>query len=148
MHRSSSVEQAQAETLILEALNRDLGTSLTPQTIPVGEGALVSLDGFDEKRRVVCEAYARVGKLKGSQPDKLASDILKMILLERTLGFSLRKILAFCDNAAASKVRGSSWLAQCTQLFGVEVKVVSIPEEAKESVRGAQRRQRMQNADS
>jgi hypothetical protein len=142
---SDSSEQSAAELLMLRELNRELGLSLSPQSVTIAGAGTVKLDGLDPGNRVLCEAYARIGALHGSQPDKVAGDILKMLLVEKAKGGDWRKIYCFADNSAARNLRGRSWLADVARRFGVEVRVVSLPQHVRASVKAAQARQVMVN---
>lgn len=146
-HKSDSTEQCSAERRILDELNRKLGLSLSsaPQKPKNEAVAGIKLDGFDLERRVLCEVYAHIGKLKGAQPDKVAGDILKMLYAEKLLGGRWRKLFCFADKQAAQILTGKSWLAAAARLFDIEVQVVSLPERVRASVRGAQARQVMVN---
>ena len=53
---------------------------------------------------MLIDAYAHIGKFQGAQPHKVKGDILKLILAERKLGGSLKKILCFADNEAGEIV--------------------------------------------
>lgn len=145
MHSSSSDEQQLAEPFMLQALNTKLGLNLKSVHLPLNDGVKVQLDGLDEERNVVCEIYARVGELKGSQPDKIASDILKMHFYEIFSGCAVRKIMCFSNEAAARKLVGRSWLASAAKVFNVEIHIIELPPEIRERIVTAQRRQKMVN---
>ena len=102
-------------------------------------------DGFNAETRVLVEAYAHIGKLKGAQLHKVKGDILKLLLLERKLGGSWRKILCFADDMAAEIARGKSWIAEAAREFGIEVRVTPLSVAIAAQVRTAQVRQRMVN---
>jgi hypothetical protein len=63
------------------------------------------VDGFNEAARVLCEAYAHLGKTKGDQPAKLAKDILKLLTVERVSRGTWRKVLCLVDEEAAACLR-------------------------------------------
>ena len=145
LHLSSSREQSKAETVILSEINRLHGLSLKPIRFSFSDRLKVQIDGLDEKNSVLCEIYARVGKLKGGQPDKIASDLLKMALVEKLTDRAWRKIMCFCDESAAITLKGRSWLAAAVAHFAVEVIVVEIPDKTREALLMAQKRQKMVN---
>ena len=145
MHSSSSDVQQLAEPFMLQALNQKLGLNLKPAQVPLNDGIKVQLDGWDEEHKVVCEIYARIGELKGSQPDKLASDILKMHFYETYKGCNVRKILCFSNEAAARKLAGRSWLAGAAKALNVEIQIIELPNEICAQVIEAQNRQIMVN---
>lgn len=145
MHASSSTEQQQIESVILATLNQKLGLNLAPRRLSLSETTTVQLDGLDEENQVACEIYARLGKLKGSQPDKVASDLLKLTLVEDVLGGRWRKILCFASEEAARVVQGRSWLAAAAARFQVEVHLVTLADAERELLLAAQARQVMVN---
>ena len=145
-HASTSKEQQAAEIFILAALNKAEGFRLQSARLTLPSGCSVQLDGFDGDNKVICEIYARIGKLKGSQPDKLASDFLKMQLAEKELGGSFTKIFCFASEEASSCVKGSSWLAQAARQLGIKIKTISLPAELQADIKKAQSRQKMVNS--
>lgn len=145
MHPSSSDEQQSIEAVILKQLNLKLGLNLAPAQLSLSESAHVQLDGLDENKKTACEIYARVGKLKGSQPDKVASDLLKMELVERLKGGKWRKIFCFVDPQAAKLLLGKSWLAVVVKTLNVEIHVTPLGEAEREKLIAAQTRQVMVN---
>ena len=144
-HVSDSLEQREAEVAVLTQVNKERGYSLAGDAVPVGDGVVVRVDGIDRERRVMCEVYSRIGRLKGSQPHKIASDMLKLALAERELGGKWLKLICFADSEAAKCVQGKSWLAVAALRMGFEVIVVELPSAIKERLLSAQRRQVMVN---
>jgi hypothetical protein len=142
---ADSVEQRDAEPLLIKALSEAVGVWIEPGS-PEGLAAPgVELDGYCREQRVLAEAYARYGKLKPAQRHKIAGDILKMIYVERVLGGTWRKYLCFADEAAAQSVQGDGWLAQTVRTFGVEVRVCPLPADVRDAILAAQKRQTMVN---
>jgi len=111
MHASDSTEQQSAEEYILSELNRLEDCVLKPERRPLPDGGYVQLDGYDDESGIVCEIYARVGKLKGSQPDKLASDFLK--ISKENMGIKLTTL----TRAVLQAQEGSNELFTSTQQF-------------------------------
>jgi hypothetical protein len=145
-HPSDSSEQQAIERVILEALKKDLDCRFSRLPVDIGLRNGPLLDGFDPEKRILCEVYARVGQLKGSQPDKVASDMLKMLLVERRLGGEWRKILCFTDEVAARTVQGKSWLAETARAFDFEIRIVGLTADQRRLIEAAQKRQVMVNA--
>jgi hypothetical protein len=142
---SDSSEQRDAEPFLIKALSDDVGVWIEPGSPEGLSGPGVELDGYSREQRVLAEAHARHGKLKPAQRHKIASDILKMIYVERALGGTWRKYFCFADEAAAQSVQGDGWLAQTVREFGVEVRVYPLPEDVRDAVLAAQKRQTMVN---
>ena len=142
MKASSSLEQQNIEKYILETLNRQEGLDLRPTKLKLDEKREVWLDGYDERNSAICEIYAHIGKLKGSQPDKIASDFLKMILVQKCKKISLKKIFCFASEEAAKKVTGKSWLALAAKEFDIDIVVLPLPKEKEKKILQAQKRQK------
>ena len=143
-HKSDSSEQQTAEEYMLMSLQEELGIEFDSEAVlPVDIG--VKLDAIDPISKVVVEAYARVGKVKGAQLNKIKGDILKLALIEKKLGSGWRKIMCFASDEAAKYVQGNSWVAKAAREFDIEIHVVYLPDEQKNNVITAQKRQRMVN---
>lgn len=119
---------------------------LVSTAVPLNDGVVVQIDGINKEHRILCEVYSRIGTLKGSQPDKLASDMLKLVLAERQLGGSWRKVLCLADPFAAKPLQGRSWLAAAARTMGFEIVVVPLSPELRASIVIAQVRQKMVNS--
>ncbi len=142
-HASDSSAQRGAESVALTRLGEALGCALVSRRLDLGAGTYVQIDGYNAEHRILCEVYSRVGPIKGSQPDKLASDVLKLGFVERRLGGSWRKILCFVDPAPAKLLQGKAWLAAATSDAGVEFFVVSLPQHICDGIVSAQIKQMM-----
>ena len=75
----------------------------------------------------------------------MASDLLKMELVERLKGGQWRKIFCFGDSQAAKLLLGKSWLAAAANRLNVEIHVATLPETEREKLIAAQSRQVMIN---
>lgn len=142
-HQSDSSEQLGAESLILGGLAPEYGP-LHPANLVLPGGARVDVDGVAPDVSVFVEAFAHQGRMKGSQPKKVAQDALKLITLRRTYP-AARVVLAFADELAARSVLGKGWLAEALQTWGVEVRVVELDQEVRQQIAVAQVRQQMMN---
>ena len=117
-HASDSTEQQTAEGYLLNSLGNDINIALHPKKLLLPSGSSVQIDGINEEGKVLCEIYARIGKIKGSQPDKVASDILKMLLVEKLLGGNWKKYYCFASDEAAALFKGKSWVANVAMEMG------------------------------
>lgn len=147
-HPSDSSEQQSVEKAVLDEINRQFEWGLAPKRLKLSKTVHVQLDGLDENNKVLCEIYAHIGKPKGSQPDKVASDLLKMKLVEQTKGGSWKKNLCFVDDETAKHFQGKSWLAECIKQMEVKIHVVTLPEEVMRNLLAVQSRQKMVNKPS
>lgn len=145
--KSDSAEQQRAEEIIFEKIKPWLGVELERNPrIPVGT-TYMEPDFYSRDAAIVGEIYAHIGRRHSGQNDKIAADILKMLLLEKLEGKRYRKIFAVCDEELYKKINNgiSSVLAVCFEQFGVEIKMIDIGDEAKDVIVAAQKRQRMIN---
>jgi hypothetical protein len=150
--RSRSDPQRLAEIEIIRTLSSQLGVSLECRRLSLGESASVEVDAYGEKDGVVhlAETYARIGRLHGSQPDKVDSDVLKLLLVQRHLRGAesdrpVRLLIVFADETArTSYLRG--WRRAATEAWGIEVRVVDLQPETRAAIEAAQILQRMKNA--
>jgi len=140
-HKSNSSEQQEAEKYMLKFLQEKLGIKFdSDAALPIDIG--VKPDAIDPVNKVVVEAYARVGVVKGGQLHKIKGDILKLALIDKKLGSGWKKILCFASDKAAKYVQGNSWVAEAAREFGIEIHLVDLPDVQKTSVIEAQKRQR------
>ncbi|MFZ2323785.1 MAG: hypothetical protein WAV89_08820 [Ignavibacteriaceae bacterium] len=80
--------------------------------------------------------------MKVAQHNKIGKDIFKMLLIEKMHNKTFRKIIAFADEEAASTFSGGdSWYSKLKDNFNIEILVIDIPSELKESLLNAQKRQ-------
>ena len=142
---SASDVQLRAEDNIRRQLARMLGTRLRSRRLPLGH-ATVHVDAVADDGSVFAEIFARQGRLKPGQQKKVAIDALKLITLGRKQRRA-RLVLAFADETAAEFARGDGWLAEALRTWKVDVVVVEIPAALRASIKEAQGRQRMVNAD-
>ena len=103
-------------------------------------------DFYSKADGIIGEIYAHIGKPKKAQDNKIANDILKMLLLEKIEGKIYRKIIVVCDEDEIKKLKGTSVLAKCIRQFDIEVKMIEIETDLRDTLIEAQKRQRMVNA--
>lgn len=135
-----SGEQREAEEYLIRALSHELGIELRKREFPLGYVKL-EVDGYSESPPVLCEAWAHHGPPKSAQKNKVMTDALKMMFIEKTLSRTSRKILLFADEVAAKHFRGRSWMAQALEALEIETLTISLPDALKEKVKLAQKRQ-------
>ena len=147
--KSNSYEQQYAENVIFVELEKILGITLTKnQRIYLNENTKVHIqpDFYSEEESIVGEIFSHIGKYKGSQPRKIANDILKMVLLDKAKNKTHKKLFVVCRDEEKNVLENSaSWLSECIRQFDVEVIKVDIPDVVKEQVLAAQKRQIMIN---
>ncbi|HMN24808.1 MAG TPA: hypothetical protein PKE38_09925 [Ignavibacteriaceae bacterium] len=140
-HPSDSTEQHIAHKKILFLLNEKYQLKLESRKVLIND-TLFQVDGYSENPPILCEIYSRIGKMKVAQHNKIGKDILKMLLIEKMHNKTFRKIIAFADEEAASTFSGGeSWYAKLKDNFNIEIVVIDISLELKESLLIAQKRQ-------
>lgn len=139
-----SLEQREAEKIIVEEVSKALGVSLRPATLNLGGGCHLAVDGVSERPAILCEAWAHLGAPKSGQKQKVMMDAFKLAFAaQRWEHHNPRLVLAFADDAAARPFRGRSWMAQALRAFGVSIYVVGdLPEATRAALLAAQHRQR------
>lgn len=130
---------------MLIELGRVLGFAVAGDRVDLKDGCFANVDGINREHHFICEVYSRIGKLQAAQVEKVASDVLKLSVLERALGGKWRKAMCFADETAATVLRNRSWLAKAARDTNVEVLVLPLPKDMHEAVLAAQRRQFMTN---
>ena len=102
-------------------------------------------DFYSAEDKVVGEIFAHIGKPKKAQGNKIANDILKMLLLEKTTGKQYRKIIVVCDIEEQKSLEGKSVLAESIRQFGIEILYIELDEETQMQILKAQELQKMTN---
>jgi hypothetical protein len=140
-HPSDSTEQQLAHKVILSLLNEIHRLNLESRKVLIND-TLFQVDGYSDNPPILCEIYSRIGKMKVAQTNKIGKDILKMLLIEKMQNKTFRKIIAFADYEASSSFSGGeSWYSKLKDNFNIEILVIAIPSELKESLLNAQKRQ-------
>lgn len=120
-HASDSLAQRDAEPLIIAAIAEHVGVPLAPARVVFDDGVRVELDGASEDRKVLVEAYAHIGALRGGQPKKLATDAFKLLWAGRKLE-ATRLVIAVIDvEVEQYLMRPKAWLTAALRDSGVEV---------------------------
>ena len=148
-HKSSSHVQMQAEELLFQKVEDLLGVELEKnRKIYLADNAFTYIqpDFYSEESRIIGEIFAHIGKPKKAQDNKIANDILKMLLLEKKINKKYRKIILVCDEEEQNKLQGLSALAESIRQFGVEILYIEIDENTRNQIIEAQKLQRMTNA--
>jgi hypothetical protein len=140
-HASSSHEQRDAEALMLTRAGPLLGGAvLTPERVDLGGGRHVMVDGLSQDPLVAVEVYAHRGVLRGSQPRKVASDIMKLATVQRLVHPGARLAIVLNDQVVADQIH-SGWIGAAAEAWGVNIVVVDLPDEVAAGIVAAQLRQ-------
>ena len=148
-NKSSSAEQQYAGHIIFLEVEKLLNVKLVENPkiyLADNRYTYIEPDFYSEENCIVGEIFAHIGKPKKAQDNKIANDILKMLLLDRVTGKKYRKIIVVCDEAQENKLKGLSALAESIRQFGIEIIKVDISDDLKKQITDAQERQKMINA--
>ena len=147
--KSSSIEQVLAEEKIFTLVEKSLNVSLEKNPklyLSNNEYTYIQPDFYSAEHCIVGEIFAHIGKPKKAQDNKIANDILKMLLLEKITGKQYKKIVVICDEMEEKKLRGASALSESIRQFGIEIMYIQIDDQLRQEILSAQERQRMTNA--
>ena len=147
-HNSSSHIQKKAEEWIFERVQERLNIQLANNlrvTLANNGSTYIQPDFYSEDQGVVGEIFAHIGRPKKAQDNKIANDILKMLLLEKIRERQYRKIIVVCDEAENEKLHGKSALAESIRRFGIEIMYVKVDGTMRKEILQAQERQKMTN---
>ena len=146
--KSSSIEQVLAEEKIFTLVEKSLNVSLemNPKLyLSNNEYTYIQPDFYSAEHCIIGEIFAHIGKPKKAQDNKIANDILKMLLLEKITGKQYKKIIVICDEMEEKKLRGASALSESIRQFGIEIMYIQIDDQLRQEILSAQERQRMTN---
>ena len=148
-NKSSSEEQMIAEQYIFETIEKQLQIELEHnRKIYLADNPFTYIqpDFYSEEYCIVGEIFSHIGKPKKAQNNKIANDIMKMLLLEKITEKTYRKIIVVCDEIELEKLNGKSVLAETIRQFGIEIIYIEIEDEMRNTILEAQKRQNMVNA--
>ena len=148
IHKSSSHVQMQAEKIICQKVEELLNIQFERnKQLYLADNAFTYMqpDFYSAEHSIVGEIFAHIGKPKKAQDNKIANDILKMLLLDKVTGKHHRKILVVCDTSEKKKLEGKSVLAESIRQFNIEIMYVEIDAETQKQIVAAQELQKMTN---
>ena len=148
LHKSSSHVQMQAEEVIFQKVEEMLGISLEKnRKLYLADNAFTYIqpDFYSEDSKIIGEIFAHIGKPKKAQDNKIANDVLKMLLLEKITGHQYRKMIVVCDAAEQKKLHGQSALAESIRQFGIEIMYIELDDNMRNQIIKAQELQKMTN---
>lgn len=144
---SDSSAQRRAEAYLVNEFFADRGIKIYESNKHLSvDGASICLDGFNEEEGILLEVYARQGKLKAAQYNKVLVDIAKLFFYERATGKPYKKYFVFaCQDAMKSfeGLNGKTWRGSLSRCFEVILELKSLPSELEKEVKDAQRSQNL-----
>jgi hypothetical protein len=139
-----SSEQQNAEKWLLNELSKERGLKLIKKRFDLEGARQIELDGFCESPLILCEAWSHIGRPVGCQKDKVMTDALKLIFVNKLFYKGEGEcILLFADyDAAALFQHDENGRSQCLLDYDIKVKVIEFTEEIKAKIQEAQERQK------
>jgi len=139
---SDSEIQRKVEDKVLEILRSEashyfndvpdqlLALDLDKTKISLSNGSSVEVDGYCDNgaKGLMVEVYARIGKCKPTQVNKLLTDSLKMMMVAKhNPGIAYSKVIAMIDVDTVKHLDSSrSWKALAIKALGVKLLHVKI----------------------
>ncbi len=88
----------------------------------------ISPDIYSDEHSIIGEVYSHIGKLKSSQMDKIAADILKMILFEEDSGKTYDKYYVICDKEVKKCMFGNAVVSNAIRMHKLHIECFELPE--------------------
>ena len=86
-------------------------------------------DIYSEKHRIIGEVHVHTKKLRSAQKDKLASDILKMILFEKEMSVKFEKVILVCGLEEKAYLEGDSYIAEAIRQYKIKIEYIELKPE-------------------
>ena len=99
-------------------------------------------DIYCEEPRIIGEIHSHLGKLKPAQLHKIATDILKMNLYEKSAG-NCKKYIVVCSEKEKEQLSGNSFVAEAIRQYQVQVVYYELEEDMKIDLEKAMKKQNM-----
>lgn len=142
LHSSNSEVQLNAHSSILKIFNHQKKTKLISVDDYSIEGKHFQVDGYSENPPILCEIFARIGKMKSAQRDKVCKDILKMLLIEKLSNKKFKKYIVFADSETYNSfLTEKSWYQGLNNAIGIEFYFVNLSKSLKQKIKAAQIKQ-------
>lgn len=101
----------------------------------------VEPDAYSESPPILVEAWAHIGKLKDGQRNKILSDALKLLYIDKKTKRSFKKVILFSNEETMNCFLSNSWWSKALSDFGIELEFVEIDKETENMIIEAQKQQ-------
>ena len=98
-------------------------------------------DFYSAERGIIGEIHAHVGRLISAQLDKIASDILKMLLFDRDSGRIHEKYIVVCDQDEYNQLSATSSVSEIIRQFNIRLLCFDLGKETCDRILKAMRKQ-------
>lgn len=141
---SSSEYQCELEKQLFKETQKRLGIKLqaNPDLLIHSDPAVsIVPDFYSHEHCIIGEIHAHAGKLKGGQPDKIASDVLKMLLHDKAMGCTFQKYIVVCSKEEHQQLTGTSALAEAIRQFDIRIMLIPLEEKEYEELQAVMKKQ-------
>lgn len=133
-----------AEKVMLKWFERENGIALRPKTVRLEGGCRVELDGFSDAPLVLCEVYARLGKVAATTVNKACADALKLDWLRAHEFPGARIVILIANEELERRLTGpKAWRARVLKEREIEVIRAELSPAEIERLRVAERDSRL-----
>ena len=141
---SSSRFQQEMEKKLYPIIQKELGlVLLSNPRIPINAERSIFMqpDFYSREHQVIGEIHIHAGRIKGSQPDKIAADILKMLLHDKTNDCNFTKYIVVCSQDEYDQLTGNSALAEAIRQFDIHVMLIPLENKEQEELKDIMKKQ-------
>lgn len=98
-------------------------------------------DIYSEEHGILGEVHVHAGPIKSGQRQKIANDILKMLLFEKTQNKEYKKYYLICSDEEDRFLHGKSYVAAAAKIYGIQILKISLSEKEKNKLQAIMTRQ-------
>lgn len=141
---SSSLFQQEMEEKLFSRITKELGIDLLSNpsvSINTNSAIKIQPDFYSKEHQVIGEIHTHAGKLKGSQPDKIAADILKMLLHDKAKDCKFTKYIVVCSQEEHDQLTGNSALAEAIRQFDIHVMLIPLEDNDQAELQNVMKKQ-------
>lgn len=135
----------ESESHVREVDNQLASSIMRKVPLPLADKTWVEVDGYCDNGHhgLLIEVYARMGKCKPAQINKLLTDCIKMVLIaEHKKDIEFSKYIAMVDEKTIEHLENSnSWKALAIRNFGVQFVYVPLEPSMIDKIKLAQKQQ-------
>jgi hypothetical protein len=138
---SDSTKQREVEEIVLDMISKKYSIELE-QGIKEIKGFKFQIDVINEEKGFIGEIYAGIDEIKPGQKKKIATDILKLITIEKLLGKQCEKHIFLVSDKIADKLKSDkSWLSKAVELYQINIELLVLEPEILKDLREAKEKQ-------
>jgi hypothetical protein len=133
---SARFDGASTEAAMLSALERHLGSSLSPAVITVDGETRFEVEAADPGRTVFVQLVANTGEFKSAHRNRVTANLFKLVWIRHALFPRARHVLCVTPSVAPA-LAPTGWASVATRDLGIEVVLFDPDREAIDTSAGA-----------